>query len=199
MAYGFQPVRHAGGGVIRPNNFMSYKIADDYATALFRGDPVILVNDGTIARAVGTEGTPSTDTLVGVFWGVEYVPDTGAYAGRPVYDSTWPAAQSVEGSYANALVLDDPNIIFRIEADQVGTALTQAAVFAAMDFTVAAGSALTKVSGTYLDSSGTVGTSGQVRILNSGETDGTWTAAGTAMDVLVMIDEGFWVSRPAAV
>tara|TARA_R110000803_G_scaffold210147_3_gene281226 strand:+ start:2928 stop:3530 length:603 start_codon:yes stop_codon:yes gene_type:complete len=200
MAYGLHPVRNANGGTLRTNNFCDYKIADDYNTALYRGDPVIVVADGTIAKAIGDEGTESTTTIVGVFWGCDYTPDTGAYSGVPVFDSAWPASQSIQGSYANAMVYDDPNTIFKCQSDQVSTAFTQASVFAGTDFTWVAGNALLKTSGVYVnsDSPGAL-TDGQLRIVGTAEDDGTWSAAGTAMDILVMIDEGFWVNRPASI
>jgi hypothetical protein len=199
MAYGLHPVKHAGGGnPTRTNVNMDYYIADDYNTAIARGDLVHLLDDGTIAKSIGGEGTPTANNIiVGVFWGVEYTPDTGAYSGVPVIDSVWPASQSISGSYAKAFVIDDPDTVFKVEADQVGTALTQADVFASVDFFWAAHDALTKTSNGYLDSSVTPSTGQQLRILGPADGDGVWTAAGTAMDVLVKFQGNYWQQATA--
>lgn len=59
---GFIPVKKLDGsawtGATNP-----YQIASTYATALYRGDPVTTLADGTLG--VGVAGS----TCVGVFWG----------------------------------------------------------------------------------------------------------------------------------
>jgi len=101
---GFTPVRHLTGGTIRANE---YRIADDYATAIFAGDLVKLVAGG------GIEVAAAGDRVLGVFQGCHFVNDSG----EQVFNKYWPAAQSVQGSYGYAYVYDDPNIVFRAQAD----------------------------------------------------------------------------------
>lgn len=182
MAYGFVPVRKAGGGHPTPNAYNSYKIADDYATALIRGDLVKLANDGTIQRAA------AGNTIVGVFWGVEYVDDT---TGDIKFDSVWTASQSIKsGTTAKAYVYDDPNTVFKAVSDQDTTALASGDEGNLVDAIVAAGSTVTKTSGMSVDSSSKgTGSGGQFKFLKSAEVDEAYTSAGTTMEVYVLPNE----------
>ncbi len=98
-----------------------YQIANAYATAIFRGDPVtILAADGTLG--VGVAGA----TTVGVFWGVKFTDSTG----RVRFENYWPGNPGVlTGSVVEALVIDDPNTVFTIqETSGTGTAGTPLAL-----------------------------------------------------------------------
>ena len=102
---GFQPVKKLDGsawtGATNP-----YQIANAYATALFRGDPVTILTDGTLG--VGVAGS----TCVGVFWGVKYTDSTGVVK----FMNYWPGTPGVlTGSVVEALVIDDPNTVFSIQ------------------------------------------------------------------------------------
>ena len=117
---GFQPVKKLDGsawtGATNP-----YQIANTYATALFRGDPVtILAADGTLG--VGVAGA----TCVGVFWGVKYTDSTGVVK----FMNYWPGNPGVlTGSTVEALVIDDPNTVFSVqETSGTGTAGTPLAL-----------------------------------------------------------------------
>lgn len=98
-----------------------YQIANVYATAMFRGDPVtILAGDGTLG--VGVAGA----TIVGVFWGTKFIDSTG----RVRFENFWPGNPGVQtGSSVEALVIDDPNTVFTIqETSGTGTAGTPLAL-----------------------------------------------------------------------
>ena len=116
---GFQPVKKLDGsawtGATNP-----YQIANAYATALFRGDPVTTLADGTLG--VGVAGA----TCVGVFWGVKYTDSTGVVK----FMNYWPGNPGVlTGSTVEALVIDDPNTVFSIqETSGTGTAGTPLAL-----------------------------------------------------------------------
>lgn len=117
---GFQPVKKLDGsawtGATNP-----YQIANAYATALFRGDPVtILSADGTLG--VGVAGA----TCVGVFWGVKYTDSTGVVK----FMNYWPGNPGVlTGSTVEALVIDDPDTVFSIqETNNLGAAGTPLAL-----------------------------------------------------------------------
>lgn len=192
MAYGFRPVKNAYGGVVRPNSFASYTIASGYGTGLFRGDPVALTTDGSIILAAPGSNTRN----VGVFWGVKYVESDGEVK----YSKTWPASTTATNIEAD--VIDDPTTVFMVEADQVGTAMTEAFRGASGDATSGTGDSATGISGWYLDSSGTWGaTAAQLKILGSAEQGerNVWTAAGTAMDVFVVFNEHVWHGGTAGV
>jgi len=186
MAYGFVPVRHATGGVIRTNNYKSYTIASAYATALYQGDPVLMTTDGSLI--VGTSGSAA---YVGIFKGVSY---RNSVTGDVVYDNYWPASQTATDIVA--YVWDDPNLIFKVEADQVGTALASTDIGSNADHNAGTGSNVTKRSGAVLDSSDISANAFQFRVLGTAqdENETQWTAAGTAMDVYVVAVEHFYTT-----
>lgn len=97
-----------------------YQIANVYATALFRGDPVTRLADGTLG--VGVAGS----AIVGVFWGVKWTDSTG----RVRFENYWPGNPGVlTGSTVEALVIDDPDTVFSIqETSGTGTAGTPLAL-----------------------------------------------------------------------
>lgn len=176
MAYGLQPVYHLTGGTVRANE---YPIASAYDTTIFNGDLVELHTDGTITQAAAAQ-----TNLIGVFKGVSYTASDGSV----VYSKTWPA--DTVATNIKAYVFDDPDIVFRVQADQVGSALAQTNVGNNTDITVAAGNSTTGTSGMFVDSSGTVAAgTAQLRIVGSGEQDRDFSAVGTAMDLLVTINE----------
>jgi hypothetical protein len=97
-----------------------YQIANVYATAIFRGDPVGVLADGTLG--VGVAGS----TITGVFWGVKFIDSTG----RVRFENYWPGNPGVQtGSSVEALVIDDFNTVFTIqETSGTGTAGTPLAL-----------------------------------------------------------------------
>lgn len=136
---GFIPRRHMSGRSIVQNK---YTIASGYSTSLFLGDPLILSGtSNNVNIAVGTAGTPSV-AGIGVFAGCEWTDSAGVYH----FSSYWPA--STVSADAVAFVWDDPNIIFEVQSATF--ALND--IGALVDFTYAAGSTKTGMSGCYLDS-----------------------------------------------
>ena len=102
---GLQPVKKLDGsawtGATNP-----YQITSTYATAIFRGDPVTVLSDGTLG--VGVAGS----ACVGVFWGVKYTDSTGVVK----FMNYWPGNPGVlTGSTVEALVIDDPNVVFSVQ------------------------------------------------------------------------------------
>jgi len=97
-----------------------YQITSTYATALFRGDPVTILSDGTLG--VGVAGS----ACLGAFWGVKFIDSTG----RVRFENYWPGNPGVlTGSRVEALVIDDPNTVFTIqETSGTGTAGTPLAL-----------------------------------------------------------------------
>lgn len=187
MAYGLEPFKTTSGGEMATNVYGDYTLASGYATNLFEGDLLVVVAGGDVERAA------AGDTLnVGVFWGVQYTNTDG----EEVFSRTWTASTTTLGSAdVKVLVWDDPDMVFKIEADQAATALLKTAIHGNIDIVVGTGSTVSKKSGTYIDSSvGTAAGAAQLRILGSAELDGAWTAAGTAQDVFCMINEHVYKS-----
>jgi hypothetical protein len=126
--FGFQPTYHPTG----LDRAKAYKIASGYATAIFKGQPVILTTAGTI-----TAGTAAAD-LLGIFAGVQYTDSTG----KPTFSTFWPA--STVATDITAYVYDDPDNVYRVQSDG---SVAQAAIGDQADITNAsAGSTATGLS-----------------------------------------------------
>ena len=148
-AFGFRPVRHLTGGLIRTNE---YKIAANYGTSIFQGTPVLAVTAGGIEVADDSSGTPSV--ILGIFGGCFYTDPTTS---KPTFSNYYPA--STNASDIVAQVYDDPRIVFEVQHDGTGTAAMN---FGGFDFTGTSGSTLSGRSSQELDTS-TVTTSGQFK------------------------------------
>ena len=95
--FGLRPVRKLDGSpFINAQN--RYRIASNYGTAIFQGDLVIAVNDGTIARHTANNASP----VIGVFNGVFYTDPTT----QPTFKNYY---QVMLVHIAN--VIDDPNMV----------------------------------------------------------------------------------------
>ena len=84
------------------------KIASNYGTAIFYGDFVKTVAAGTIEKDTGT----TTLTPTGVFMGCSYTDPT---TNQPTYSQFYPA--STVASDIKAYVLDDPNVLMKMQGD----------------------------------------------------------------------------------
>ena len=148
-AFGFRPVRHLTGGLIRTNE---YKIAANYNTNIFHGSPVVAVTAGGIEVADDSSGTPSV--ILGIFGGCFFTDPTTS---KPTFSNYYPA--STNASDIVAYVYDDPRIVFEVQHDGTGTAAMN---FGGFDFVGKSGSTLSGRSTGELDTS-TVTTSGQFK------------------------------------
>lgn len=120
--FGFQPYGSAPG--VTPNyGFRRVQIAYNYATALFRGDPVAYNNAGNIVIA-SSQSAP----MLGIFWGCEYVTNIPLTA-LPVKSKYWPGvALTNANTIVTAFVIDDPDIQFLAAELGSTAAITQANV-----------------------------------------------------------------------
>jgi hypothetical protein len=113
--FGFRPAYHPSG----LDRARAYTIANQYATSIYKGDPVYLVtasNSGTLQLQNATGASPTGDIL-GIFDGVEY---TDAGTGKRVVSNFWPASQNCVVNLANPLVAwvwDDPLTVFEVQTD----------------------------------------------------------------------------------
>ena len=193
MAYGLEPIRQANGGTIRNNNFVDgngYRVAATAPTAYFEGDTVSL-SSGLLVQDIGSG---DLGAIVGVFWGAEYADNSSG----DVKFVRSIAASTVAKANFKAYVYDDPYTIFKMQADQAGSALTSADVGANAQNLTGSGSTVTFKAGSSLDSSTASNTQGATQkafpfqILGSAETDLTYSTVGTTMDVLVKINTHSW-------
>jgi hypothetical protein len=99
--FGMRPAYHPSG----LDRASAYTIGTGYASAIYKGSPVILNTDGTL-----NIGTTNAD-IIGVFDGVEYTDSTG----KPTKSNFWPA--STTATAIAAWVWDNPVTIFDIQSD----------------------------------------------------------------------------------
>lgn len=105
--YGLIPVGLIGGRV-NAGSFRMFSIASAYNTNIFTGDVVKLVAAGGIEKDTGT----ATATPVGVFVGCQF---TDPNSSQHLQRQYWPA--NTVATDAKAFVCDDPDAVFRIQAD----------------------------------------------------------------------------------
>ena len=182
---GFQPVKKLDGsawtGATNP-----YQITSTYATALFRGDPVTTLADGSLG--VGVAGA----TCVGVFWGVKYTDSTGVVK----FMNYWPGNPGVlTGSVVEALVIDDPNTVFSIQetnaSGAAGTPLALTDRGLNIDFLYTAGSTSTGSSAVSINNATEAVTSTlNCKILQLDPTPGN--AVGAFANWLVVLNNHFY-------
>ena len=144
-AFGFRPVRHLSGGLIRRNE---YTVAANYGTDIFHGQAVKAVTAG------GIEAAAAGDVLLGIFGGCFFTDPTTS---KPTFSNYYPA--STNASDIVAYVYDDPRIVFEVQHDGTGTAAMN---FGGFDLVGTSGSTLSGRSTQELDTS-TVTTSGQFK------------------------------------
>lgn len=87
------------------------KIANAYGTAIFYGDFVKLVSSGTVEKAAVT--TSVVAGTVGIFVGCSYTDPTTS---QPTYSQFFPASTAADDIMA--YVVDDPKLLFRMQADE---------------------------------------------------------------------------------
>ena len=147
--FGLRPYRKLDGTpLVGAQN--RYKIADGYATAIYQGDLVRPLTDGTVVRSVGN----TSYAVVGVFNGCFYNDPTTQ---KPTYSNYYPGGITPTQGQITAFVVDDPDAVFLVNADAV---FAQANLFGNYSLSVANGSTKTGISEMQLDVStqGTAGT-----------------------------------------
>ena len=143
LAYGLIPVYHPSGQLRTKVYNILNNAGTGYGTAIYKGDPVKLGVNGTVEIGGGA-GTAN----LGVFAGCEYIDAQG----KPVLSSYWPASTAVQtGSQIKAYVYDDQATVYKVStAGGTPSGYVQTAVGGQADITVAAGSAYTGLSASYL-------------------------------------------------
>ena len=162
--FGFRASFH-NSGQIRPK---AYTIASTYAANIFSGDPVKLVDAGTVQLGTsdGTRsGTTDGISLLGTFAGCQFNDSLG----KPTVSPYWPSGTTA--TEIIAYVYDDPETLFNAQYSNPGTPGTttmQTAVGEEMDWVVASpgGSTSTGLSNTQIGVIET--TSGQFQLTGFG-------------------------------
>ena len=185
--FGLRPYRSITGAPW--NNAQNrYTIANNLSTAIFQGDPVKPTTAGNVTLARSN----TSDRIVGVFNGVFYNdPSTQ----KPTFRNNYPGSIAVAG--ITAFVVDDPNTVFLVDADE---AFTRADLFKNYSLTNVTGNTLTGISEKQLD----VSVSGitttfavQAIDIQEGATDSDTSTSG--VNVLVRINNHFYRSGTAGI
>jgi hypothetical protein len=119
-----------------------YVIADNQSGAIYQGDLVTLVGGFLVRYVSGTHAT-----AVGVFNGCSYVDPT---TGKPTWKNYYPGSVNITSGQILAEVIDDPNQLFLIQADED---IVQADIGQNAAVAYTAGSNITGISAMELDSS----------------------------------------------
>lgn len=184
--YGLKPVKLIGGQPYAGST-RQIKIASGYGTNIFNGSIVAIVAGGTI-EIVTTNGDNSTTFpagTIGVFVGCSY---TDPNTNQKVFKQYWPA--STVASDAVAYVVDDPDVLFQVQADGAVTQadLGQNTHLAAVQST-STGSTITGNSTTAVTA--TTGTTATWAFRIVDFVDGPTSAVGDAYtDLLVKFNPG---------
>ena len=180
-AFGMKPVRMIGGGAYTGGQ-SRYRIAANYGTSIFQGDMVAQVTGGGIE--VHADG--GTVPIVGVFNGVQYTDPTTK---EQVYSNYYPA--STNASDLIAFVIDDPNVVYEVQAD---AAFPVADLFGNFDIVyTSSGSTVTGISGAELEvSTGATGTSLPINAIDISEDPENSDVASANTNVLVVIQNSIY-------
>ena len=144
--FGLRPYRKLDGTpLVGAQN--RYTIKPGYGTAIYQGDLVIPVSTGNIERH--TAGNAAA--VVGVFNGVFYNDPTTQ---KPTYKNYYPGSVTPTQGDITAFVVDDPDAVFLMDADQ---SFVRADLFKNYHVTSTTGVTQTGISKVQLDvsSSGT--------------------------------------------
>ena len=163
------------------------KVASGYGTAIFYGDFVKLVNTGTVEKDTGT----TSATPVGVFVGCAF---TSPSTGELTFSQYFPA--STAASDIVAYVVDDPNVLMRMQSDeaiaQTGLGNNVAVVQTAGSTSI--GRSKNAVDGSSIATTNTL----PLRIIDF--VDGPTSAVGdTYTDVIVKFNAGHQYSNTTGV
>jgi len=173
--YGLRPVNLIGGRPFAGSTRM-VKIANAYAANLFYGQPVSINAGGVVIAETGTTTIAATG-VVGVFVGCTYTDPNLNYK---LFKQMWPTG--TVATDAMAYVVDDPDVIMQVQADD---AIPQTALGANIGFNAFSGDTASGNSETSVDLGGLAQTATlPLRIV--GFVDGPDSAIGDAYtDILV--------------
>ena len=164
-----------------------YEIEDNQSGAIYQGD-LVTVYDGYLVKFA-----PATHTAaVGVFNGCNYIDPT---TGKPTWKNYYPGSVNITQGKIIADVIDDPNQLFIIQADED---IVAADIGKNADVTASTtGSTTTGVSNMTLDSS-TIANTAALNLKIVGLYDVPGNAYGDYAVVVVKINEHLYGSAGVA-
>lgn len=180
--FGLRPYRKLDGTpLVGAQN--RYTIKAGYASAIFQGDLVVPTSTGNIERA--TAG--SSAAVVGVFNGVFYNDPT---TGKPTFKNYYPGSVTPSQGDITAAVVDDPDAVFLIDADE---AFTRADLFTNYSITNNTGNVQTGISKVQLDKSATgVASTFVIQAIDISQDPSNSDTAAVNGNILVRINRHFF-------
>ena len=180
--FGLRPYRKLDGTpLVGAQN--RYTIASSYATAIYQGDLVVPVTGGNIERHTADNST----AVVGVFNGCFYTDPTTQ---KPSFSNYFPGG--VAASDITAFVVDDPDAVFLMDADDT---FARADIFQNYSVTAATGNTKTGISEVQLDVE-TSGTNASfiVQAIDISQDPNNSDVSSANANVLVRINKHFYRS-----
>lgn len=143
--FGMVPVQQLAAGY-NTQGFSTFEIEDGEATSIFYGDVVEVLTTGYIEKDVGT----TTLTPQGVFVGCSYINSIGYFVNSQYWPGGTTTGVTTDPGRPLGLVVNDPNAVFMIQADDT---LTMAAIGANAAIVQTAGTTAIGKSRNALDAS----------------------------------------------
>lgn len=181
--YGLIPLRRLGGGV-NTGAVNRYEIANGLTSNIYTGDIVIRVATGTI-----TQATTTTDLILGVFQGCEWIDPVTK---RPTWSPYFPTGTSSapDNTIANpiAYVCDDPWMTFKAQMNTSSSAGDVFALFGLTTGTNTSGSTFTGISGETLNVASRSTSSNQFRVISLfQDPSNDWLQAAPDVEVQIVM------------
>ena len=185
-AFGMRPIKMIGGAPYTGGQ-SRYRIAANYGTAIFQGDMVAQVTGGGIE--VHADG--GTVPIVGVFNGCRFTDPT---TGKETFSNFYPA--STNASDIEAFVIDDPNVVYEVQAD---AAFPVADLFGNFDIVyTSSGSTVTGISGAELDvTTGATNTNLPIKAIDISQDPENNDVSSDATNVYVVIQNHIFGQKSA--
>jgi hypothetical protein len=173
--YGLRPVNLIGGQPYAGSTRL-IKINNAYAANIFYGQAVSINSSGVVVADTGTTTVAATG-VVGVFVGCTYTDPNLKYK---IFKQYWPTGTVATDAYA--YVVDDPDVVMQVQADD---AVTQAALGANIGMSTFSGDTATGNSETSADAA-SINTTATLPLRIVGFVDGPESTVGDAYtDLLV--------------
>lgn len=179
-AFGLRPIGNLSATGAQKQ--YGYEIADNQSGAIYQGDLVTIVDGYVVKFAPGTHSA-----ALGVFNGCNYIDPT---TGKPTWKNYYPGSVNITAGKIIADVLDDPNQLFLIQADED---VVQADIGKNADVIGTGGSTTTGISSMELDSS-TIADTAALNLKIVGLWDAPGNALGDFAVVVVKINEHLYGS-----
>lgn len=183
--FGLRPLRYASG--LPYNGAFKEYFATGATGAIFKGDPVVLAGSANTAEVQGRG--PGTLPTVTVALDGAGDPILGVCVGvLPVTRDSTPYRENSTDRII--LVVDDPNLVFEVQCDALGTAFAATDIGAMTNLIVGSGNTSTGLSGWVLDTAGSAPVANQAswQVLLVGFSPAIDNEIGAYARMLVMIN-----------